>query len=522
MHGWDTNGDWLFHSLTGDCGEGLPLDNDPSSAWSLQFLIGLYLAAAVTVALISMTIGTRAPDKVRDDSPEETPRRNHDVEDGYQMVHMEVDIVSRSPTNASREGTAAIAPSFCGVPVPNGEAVDQQGLTRELMCSPNATTPEKPAAPVAPKVAPTRKLDLDFARIICVACVVTEHSGGGNFSKHNTFFVLQWVLPFLYVTSGLSFMLSKASIWVYTLRLLVVFCVGTAANWTADIVSGWHLDVGNTVFQMWYVMMLMVVGLALHPTRRFFRWRIDHPSAEVTWKNAAHMLLWAGLAVVGFIAMWAGMYLDHHSASTWLEHKSAGLVKYAAVVIAMNSGIIFLANLGCALGPSSLHGWIVLLVLWVVPIVVPFQDIGYANNIGLYVWAMVVQTWPLKGSKRIAKLCTSYWPVIFIILVVLSPPDQLGRCDTRPLVHVWDRFRFYTIEYILVTVFVTGALRVSDPLNLVPSLARWALYAYCFHVMWYRMLGVPWGALVSFLSVFPFVGFSYVRGELCPLLKEPL
>jgi hypothetical protein len=57
----------------------------------------------------------------------------------------------------------------------------------------------------------TRWVMLDAVRITAVAGVVTEHSGGSTYSEHNTEFVTMVVLPWLFVVSGVSFMMSKST-----------------------------------------------------------------------------------------------------------------------------------------------------------------------------------------------------------------------------------------------------------------------------------------------------------------------
>ena len=77
---------------------------------------------------------------------------------------------------------------------------------------------------------------LDFARIACVSCVVTEHCGGSAYSYHNVAFVLQWVLPFLFITSGICAMLSSATLHSYVGRLFIVFVIGVTLNWIGALV----------------------------------------------------------------------------------------------------------------------------------------------------------------------------------------------------------------------------------------------------------------------------------------------
>lgn len=56
-------------------------------------------------------------------------------------------------------------------------------------------------------------------------------------------------------------------------------------------------------------------------------------------------------------------------------------------------------------------------------------------------------------------------------------------------------------ELILVVCFMAGAFTPSDPHRITSWLGQWSLYAYCFHVMWYRLLGSPYGAIVTFAGM---------------------
>ena len=94
---------------------------------------------------------------------------------------------------------------------------------------------------------------LDVARIACVFCVVIEHSGGWEYSEHNAGFGAHWALQYLFVISGISFMMSKASFGVFFRRYALLFVAGVSCNVVGDVLAprvGWTSDLGNTVFQV--------------------------------------------------------------------------------------------------------------------------------------------------------------------------------------------------------------------------------------------------------------------------------
>jgi len=143
----------------------------------------------------------------------------------------------------------------------------------------------------------------DYARVLCVACVVIEHGGGESYSNHDFFFVQQWVLPFLYLTSGVGFSMSKRPLPGYMFRAFIIFALGTGANWIADIITGrdWVHDFGNTIFQMGYVIVVLAMSLLLYPVRRVLRHATNNHASEGKPKPSARTLaiFWSLLMSVG-------------------------------------------------------------------------------------------------------------------------------------------------------------------------------------------------------------------------------
>lgn len=92
-------------------------------------------------------------------------------------------------------------------------------------------------------------------------------------------------------------------------------------------------------------------------------------------------------------------------------------------------------------------------------------------------------------------------------MAFLHTPGVTGRCDLDPAFHVWVRLRFFIIEVMLILGFVSGAARMSDPWLVTKWLNLWALWAYCSHVAWYRLLPGPLGPMVVYGSAFLFWAF---------------
>jgi len=366
----------------------------------------------------------------------------------------------------------------------------------------------------------SRSYHLDIARICCVGCVVVEHTGGTVYTQHNLGWVLQWVLPFLFLVSGICYMRSSSPLKSYVVRLLIVLCVGVGANWGADIVSGrdWQHDFGNTVFQMFYVVMLIAMAFIAAPLREDMRWRLAHPTAQAFAGVIVRAAVWMAvtwLALAAYIAGFSPFHGIGESTNGWLSN-AGPILDNIAICLVQVFGTISLCSLACALGTTDMIGWVALAWIFVPRVATYYDNVGYPHNVELYVYGMAVQAWPLRGSKMIVQVVRSYWGLLFYIFLFLSMPSMYGRCDVAPPHTVLERFRFYVIECMLNVIFVSGAMATTDPYHVTPWLNYWALYAYCFHVCWSRLLPVPYGAIATF-ALIPVFCIGYWK--LCPPVR---
>merc|ERR1719272_1783896 len=87
-------------------------------------------------------------------------------------------------------------------------------------------------------------------------------------------------------------------------------------------------------------------------------------------------------------------------------------------------------------------------------------------------------------------------------------PEVTGRCDLYPPNTMWERFRFYAIECFLVVALLSGAFNTSDSCKCTGWLTKWALFAYCTHVLFARVMPVPFGAITSYSSALVFFGLD--------------
>eukprot|EP00438_Fugacium_kawagutii_P011038 Skav204828 [mRNA] locus=scaffold3914:302688:321180:+ [translate_table: standard] len=177
-------------------------------------------------------------------------------------------------------------------------------------------------------------------------------------------------------------------------------------------------------------------------------------------------------------------------------------------------GLFFLVSLTACWGYCSSAGWILILLSYAFHIIIPYNKGGHPLSPDLYLigmasWQHVTASWqrislsdlrPWLGPDEALLRCE--------VILLCSMPQVSGRCDLHPLNSAWERLRF---RFVLVTGLVSGAFRVDDPKGVTPWMNLWSLqlgyrggsavYAYCFHVAWARMLPKPYGAVVTYGSI---------------------
>mmetsp|Transcript_85426 Transcript_85426/g.160872 ORF Transcript_85426/g.160872 Transcript_85426/m.160872 type:complete len:582 (+) Transcript_85426:78-1823(+) len=351
---------------------------------------------------------------------------------------------------------------------------------------------------------------LDFARICAIGCVIFEHAGGEAYTWHNVAWGLWWALPFLYITSGMGNVMSRSSMTVYAGRLVAILVVGVSANLVADICTGrdWQDDFPNTVFQMWFVVMLIFMTIVAEPLRVALHHVKESPDTRLPLSTICFTYMWGAILCVSLIILLIGVDKVMPDLTSqeenWFTFNFLPVLKMAPIILAEFSGMLFFPLLACIVSHPSrrgIVGWLLLAFTYVPVIFLPWDQDGFVRCLSLYVAAMVILMWPLAGTQRIASVVQSYWPLLIMILCLVTMPEMVGRCDMHPPVYWWERLRFNMGELILVVCFMSGGFKTSDPYNVTVWLGWWALYAYCFHVAWARLLGHPWGALLTLGSI---------------------
>lgn len=456
---WREGGNWLFKTPTLICGCG-EWDNSPQSTFSKVFLLLLY----VTLGSLSVVLCH--------------PRF------GGGDVGMGAARPSSGETSGSDEDETSSESS---------DEIDVGSLR-------NAPKPK------------TRLWFLDFARVSCIWCVVAEHSGGENYTANNVFLVQQWVLPYLYTVSGISFMLSSAPLTSLLLKLTILFFIGVGFNLFADHLIGrdWQSDFGNTIFQMAYVVVLMALAICLEPIRKALRWRQRRSFKAKPPKclKLGLIFFYVPLAAAGF-----GWYLLGSEGMEDLDLGSmqgTGLqvLSYLPLLMAQCGGLGVICSLSIAVGSSRWTFWILLVIVMAQQIWIPYRRGGHPFDGDLYLLGMMAYSWPMKGKELIQKVIHGYWPLLFAMALTWAMPHVEGRCDLDPMNTWWERMRFYSLEASLLILLFSDAISPRDPYEIMNYLNMWALFAYCSHVAWARLFPVPFGGVFTYLSIVPFVIFG--------------
>jgi hypothetical protein len=376
--------------------------------------------------------------------------------------------------------------------------------------------------------ADSRNKDMDWVRILCVACIVTEHSGGWLWSNRNWMLTSQWVLQFLFIISGACFMISKKSCWQYIQRLSILFIVGVSANWMADVylqrvkgASIFRPPTLHDIYQMWYVAVLMMTAVVADPLRQTLSLQMKSRDERIGLQN------WIPLIITGVLTActlaffligkpFLSLERDWRNESTYL----ANIINNTPLVVIQIAGIMFLSHLACLYRANDVLPWILLAHIFVPRVVIPYSDVGFIHNVELIIFGMVARACKIRGQDTLRFHVQNYWPLCLFVLLILGCPDLHGRCDLHPAFSIWVRLRFYSIEMALSVCLAVGVFKTSDPLNATKWLNLWALSAYCFHYAWAEILPIPYGALFTYSTAFVFYAFTKTTTKECQDVKQ--
>merc|ERR1719401_1203039 len=148
----------------------------------------------------------------------------------------------------------------------------------------------------------------------------------------------------------------------YVARLVLIFVIGVSANWIADLINrrDWQHDFGNTIFQMFFVIMLIVMAITTEPLRAALQRKRDHALAKPT-KTA--IVAGAICAVITLLGLWHFMWkipvLREGPMNSWLAYYRP-VLDNIPIMSAQVAGTLFLsiyATILSAPEKTGLIGW---------------------------------------------------------------------------------------------------------------------------------------------------------------------
>jgi len=415
---------------------------------------------------------------------------------------------------------------------------------------------------------------LDYTRFVCVAATICMHLDGYRYSIRNTGFVLFWVMPFLFMVSGIAFQMGRRPFPMYMIKLCVLALVGMGLNALGQIIEFGSVT-GNpdmcvtsaSVGQMWYVIALVLVSSVFYPFKLLIIRNNRNPTTEANGMNnhpanlsystasessggsarstprappttaggndpaapssrrtGAPAGAWAalGITAVGFLgcvvtsALLAGGGVNKSARTDWGSSRP-----YKGILFLLSELFAFLVLVSAALiaGDKGFLTWILASWTFLSPIFFPVENQFFGQMMNVFWWAALVYARPLRNGDKLANFFQNYW--IFMVLAVLASVyvDQIGRCDIYPAERVWERFRWFGATGLLCLIFASGALfGAEDPHGITRWTNYWSIMAYvsCQFVgnIFAKVGPGKWfGAPVLYLSILSFVIWYHLLPE---------
>ena len=245
-------------------------------------------------------------------------------------------------------------------------------------------------------------------------------------------------------------MMSKSSFGGYIFRLFAVFAAGVSANLFADVLKhrDWLHDFGNTIFQMFFVVMLLIMAPLAEPLRQALRSR--QTNCKASGFTIAFAIFWGAVSAVGLASFVRGYTGDSpdivtqtfegEEVSRWIK-LYAPILRHTPIILVHVGGTLFLGLLStivCHPENTGLVGWVMLFFSYLQMVIVPWDQDSFAHLVNLNIVGMLTFHWPLAGSAEIAAAVKAYWPFLLMFLCLDSMPDMWGRCDVHSPYSTWD------------------------------------------------------------------------------------
>jgi len=384
---------------------------------------------------------------------------------------------------------------------------------------------------------------LDATRIYCVALVAIDH-GAASYSHWNALYVQNWGLQFIFLTCGVSLGFSKRSLCGYITRLSLYFLLGVACNWTAWIVTGmdWMNDFWNVVFQMWFVVGLVLYTVMLWPLKQAFQFQSQR-AKEVTHAgetSAQDKLIGVVLITLGFLGISYVSVVLHQMVDRLplLEPDAVqgqsptgfgywfggvqGSDNLLSIVhsLELSCRAMWVVLIGASWFPEwqSCLGWGVLFHMYLSRALFWYPAPGdrLCHGLDLMVLGLTTYYFGLYKRKRIGDFLGRYWFVLFLFCGLVWQPGTSGRFDSKPPADVDIRWRMQALEFVFVSLWLLTADRWFDHRifteDRLDFMSTWALLVFMVHKAIHIMLPSPVNWLFL-LALIPFFWFMTVFVE---------
>eukprot|EP00397_Hematodinium_sp_SG-2012_P019255 GEMP01019775.1.p1 GENE.GEMP01019775.1~~GEMP01019775.1.p1 ORF type:complete len:454 (+),score=86.19 GEMP01019775.1:155-1516(+) len=391
--------------------------------------------------------------------------------------------------------------------------------------------PESPRDPddelSEPSAFDCRHSQLDVLRAACVCWVVGCHAYG-DMVRENPLFVLNWVMQYISLISGVVFAMSRAPVIKYFARLVALFILGSALN---GIPIGIRKALGRSllnsaggsgatriiiaaIWQFWYVPVLIVAVLvltplkfAVHKQERVFFMRIACVTACVCGALAVWTIVLFANGTLPLTSRGDLFALDETSLYVLhlFGHLFISIVglwriecRWSIGKSSENGGEAASASLNKADQSGSWLGWALICYTYMLVIVMEVERVGqFCIFVQLMICGFVLYRAPLKHRARLQNLIHATWPILVFVLFFASVHLKI---DIFHFSHtgIFDRARCACINMIFVAIFALlwcpcavektspGAIgaswRMGDAHD-VSWLATWSLSCYIIHVV---------------------------------------
>ncbi|CAE7416741.1 Mss51 [Symbiodinium sp. CCMP2592] len=386
---------------------------------------------------------------------------------------------------------------------------------------------------------------LDVTRIVCVLLVAIDH-GDGTYSEWNVIWDQQWTLQWIVLVCGIAFCLSSKPLLNFCARLGLYVAIGIVVNWAAWIGLGmdWKHDFFNVIFQMWFIIGLILYCVILAPLRTYLaedkKYLEEHAKEKgpytSSWLgappeeglfNSILMMLFVviaiGIVCVVFLPMIVNPFLAPavlHASQTlggsgniWglpgtypeAEDFVACLCRYA--FLTLSNLFLMRAIRSTNIKPSFIP--------WVMMANSAVNRSGFYRGpeerpfhlLDLMILSMVSFAYGVRYRKIVGDYFCRYWFLVFIAFALTWPPSLDVRLDVHPTHNLVLRSKAEIMETVCILAWLCASDRffpreifTEDRLGFLND---WALLLFLVHKAVHMIFGLPlsWFVLIGLMPV---------------------